>query len=137
MRQELKSRSSVYRVALFALFVPFLLGGCAPEGSASCAAPEITLSTVDVEQGDAITVEANNLWSDCFDTGQGVAAPASGVPIALVYDDSEAVSLASVDAATDGTIRETVRIPTDAPTGAAALRVGDFYSVPVTIAPAS
>lgn len=133
MNHQLAPGKYLKRSATAVLFLSVLLAGCASEGTASCAAPEITLSTAEVARGDEMVVDANNLWADCLDAGEGVAGPASAVTIVLVYGGADMVSLATVDAGADGTIHETVRIPTDAHAGAAELRVGEFYSAPLTI----
>jgi hypothetical protein len=114
--------------AALAAATVLVLAGCggSPSIEGACAGPQVTVSSGQVAPGGELRVQAQNLWADCYDTGQpGTPPPQQDVDITLQPDDvAGTFRLAEVDADDGARIDVTVRVPDDVPTGPAALHVG-------------
>ncbi|MDT0164177.1 hypothetical protein Q9R32_01235 [Actinotalea sp. AC32] len=106
-------------------------GGTTSDGA--CAAPEVALSATEATAGDAVTVAGTNLFTDCYDTGQGgTPPPRTGLDVTLETADGTVV-LATVDADPAGTFEVEVRIPADTPPGDAVIVVSTADPEPLAI----
>ena len=116
-----------------------LLAGCggSPSIEGACAGPQVTVSSGQVAPGGELRVQAQNLWADCYDTGQpGTPPPQQDVDITLEPDDvAGTFRLAEVDADGDARIDVTVRVPDDVPAGPATLHVGGAITPLVVAVP--
>jgi hypothetical protein len=102
---------------------------------AACAAPEVKLSVAEASPSETVTVVASNLFSDCYDTGQGGTPPALADVDIIFSSGSQSTVVATVDADAAGTFSADIQIPADAATGDASFWVEASKSAPIIITP--
>ncbi len=124
---------------MVAVVVLLAAAGCGSSGGApqaSCAGPQVSVSPATAAPGDEVRVRGRFFLTDCYDTGQtGTPPPSQDLAVAFRAGE-RTVPLATLDAAPDGTIDTTVRVPDDAPPGAAQIAVGSATAELVVEPPA-
>lgn len=126
-------RSAGIALALLPLLL-VSLAGCTRSGSAgSCAPTLITVSPATLTAGEDVTISADPVYAECNDTNDGVLAPASDVPVELLFEDGTRIALGDVSADDRLRAEGTFPVPEGTPTGTARLSLGDLASTDVEV----
>jgi hypothetical protein len=132
-----RRRPLAYALAV-AVALAVALAGCGGQEAASCVAPVVTVSRTTPTQGQAVHLTADNLFAQCFDQGEGVSPPATGLRLRMVplMNAADEFPLGTVDADANGRIDVDVTVPADFPIGAGRITVAENAWVDVVVGPA-
>jgi len=117
-----------------------LLSACSPAnspgGEPACVAAMATVPN-SAHPGQTIKVPMENLYSDCYDQGQGLANPGADTVTLTLFDGATQTTVATATAPVEADARAlvTLTVPADASRGLAVVYNGLTMGV-VTIAPA-
>ena len=122
-----RRRSAALLLALSAVVPACSWQDLTPPGadSASCAGPYVETTPRQAQPGESVEVLSQHQLSGCYDTGQLRAAePLPDLPVTLTQGTSS-TRYDPVDAhGSDGVLRTTITVPSDAPPGLAEVTVG-------------
>jgi len=112
-----------------------LLAACSPAESA-CAGPAATIPS-SAHPGQTIKVPLENLISDCYDQGEGLANPVADTVTVTLFDGATQETVATATAPVDADARAVVKltVPTDA-SGSLVIVYDGVTMGAVTIVPA-